>query len=163
MREAKRDSRGFVFLAVLGVMAVTLLLAFAMSSATQFSYSRTALSLFDVQEEQMARSAADYALLMIAQKKMAADGKPQPFSLFADPAPSPTGKGTVAATEPTPAEPFYKSLSLAHRPGDVLVHVVPAPLPERGMRGGRYLLCNPAGRRVRPIDVTAALTGRLIK
>ena len=163
MRQAKRDSKGFVFLAVLGVMAVTILLTFAMSSATEFSYRSTGLSLFDVQQEQMMRSATNYALQLIARKKMATDGKPQPFSLFTDPVLRPKGEGTVAATEPTPADPFYKALSFAHRPGDVLVHVVPAPQPEQEVRGGRYVLCNQAGRRLRPIDVTAAFTGRLIK
>ena len=65
MSRKSKGARAFVFMAVLGTMAVTIILAFAMSSTTQHSYSMTGLRLLDAQEDLLVRSAAEYALAMI--------------------------------------------------------------------------------------------------
>ncbi|MCX8037414.1 MAG: hypothetical protein N3D11_10300 [Candidatus Sumerlaeia bacterium] len=155
----KKRSQGYVFLAVLGVMAVALLLTFAVSGATQFSYQRTAAAWVNMQEQVMARSAADYALLLLAQKKMAADGKPQPFRFVCDRQTSLTLGGTVAVTPAAANQPAYKFASLAYRPGDAILHVVSDEMLKRWGRGERYWLCNLQGARSRLIDVTAAYKG----
>ena len=150
-------SRAFVFLAALGVMVIAFLIVFVMSGTTQFTYHGTERSLGEVQEQIMARSAADYALLLILQNKMTTDGKPQPFKIANDQLRGGKVVGTVAATAALPAHAIYQQVSLAHRQGDVLVHVVSPQMRERYGRGERYLLCNVAGQRLRPIDVTAAI------
>jgi hypothetical protein len=163
MKRSACESKGFVFLAVLGVMAVTILLAFAMSGATQYSYHTTGLGLLDVQEEIMARSAADYALALVAQKKMPTDGKPQPFTIVSDHLRARKLEGNMDVAEAAPAHPIYKLLALAHRPGDVWVHVVSPQMQAQYGRGERWLLCNTTGKRLRPIDVTSAFRGALTK
>jgi len=163
MRNSARKSKGFVFLAVLGVMAVALLIAFAISSSTQFSYRQTGISLLDVQEQLMARTAADYALALLAQKKMAADGKPQPFAFTSDQRTKSTVEGNIEVTPAAPDQPVYKLTALTPRPGDVVVHVFSEAMFKRSGRGERYFLCNTAGGRARPIDVTAAFIGKLAR
>ena len=163
MANGKSTSKAFVFLAVLGVMAVTILLAFAMSAATQYSYHTTGLSLSRVQEELLLESGADYALALVAQKKMAADGKAQPFTIVSDHLRNRKEEATVDVSEATAEQPIYKLLALAYRPGDIWIHVVsPTMLAQQGF-GERWLLANVAGRRLRPIDVTAAFKGTIAK
>jgi len=142
-------------LAALGVMAVTILLVFAMSGATECSLSVTGSSLADVQAQLTARSAADYALLLIAQKKMATDGKPQPFAIVTDQLRKRAEAGEVAVTEVGPEHSVYRSAGLVHYPGDALIHVISAKMGEPQRRSERWLLGNSAGKRLRPIDVTS--------
>ena len=163
MRNATRRCKGFVFLATLGVMAVAFLIVFAMSGTTHFSYHATDRALGEVQEQLMAQSAADYALFLISQKKMATDGTPQPFVIASDHLRGTTVVGTVGVTEPLPGQAIYQLPALAHRPGDVLVHVVSPQMDARYGRGERHLLCNLAGRRLRPIDVSLIFTGASAK
>ena len=154
MRSEVRQSKGFVFLAVLGVMAVTILLAFAMSGTTQHSYYATGLSLVAVQEDLMTQSAADYALLLLAEKKMKADGLPQPFTIVSDHLRGRKVTGNVTVVAVT-EETIYKWLNVAYQPGDIWIHVVsPQMKLEQGV-GERWLLSNREGRRPRPIDMSS--------
>jgi len=152
-----RTSKGFVFLAVLGVMAVTILIVFAMSGATQYSYHATGRSLVDVQEQLMVQSAVDYALSLIAQNKMTADGKPQPFAIVADQLQKREVTGEVVVTAMDPNHPIYQVAGFVARPGDVLVRVASPQMQQRYGRGERWLLCNAAGGRQRSVDVTDLL------
>ncbi len=158
MKDKKR-SEGYVFLAVLGVMAAALLLTFAVSGATQFSYHRSGAAWVDLQEQLLARSAADYALFLLAQQKLSADGKPQPFRFVCDRQTSTSLGGTVAIAPAAANQPPYKTASLAYRSGDAIIHVVSDEMRKRWGRGERYWLCNLQGARTRLIDVTAAYKG----
>jgi len=153
-------SRGFVFLAALGVMAVAFLIVLAMSGTTRFAYHSTGTTLGEVQEQIMARSAADYACFLVAQKKMPADGTAS-FTIVTDTILYDVTKGkqgacTGTATVVLPEQQLYQSLGLVPRAGDILIHVVSPQMLERYGRGERRLLCNYAGQRLRPIDVTVA-------
>lgn len=152
--------RAFVFVAALGVMAVGLLIAFAMGTSVQFTYYRTGASLDEVQERLMAQSAVDYTLHLLAQNPLAADGAPRPFAITQDHLRGRVLAGEVRASQLTAGHDLYKATVLAHRQGDVLLEVRSPDLAKGGrVLGRRLLLVNTAGARVRPIDVTQALRG----
>ena len=140
-------------------MAVTILLAFAMSGATQHSYHTTGLSLVAVQEDLMTQSATDYALFLLAQKQMKTDGEARPFTIVSDHLRVRKVAGNVTAVDVTPEHPIYGLLNIAYRPGDVWMHIVsPQMKAEQGV-GERWLLSNREGRRRRPIDVSSIFKG----
>ncbi|MBM3333941.1 hypothetical protein FJY63_04695 [Candidatus Sumerlaeota bacterium] len=151
MGRRSRGARAFVFMAVLGTMAVAIILAFAMSSTTQHSYSVTGLRLLDVQEDLLARSAAEYALAMIRAGRMAADEKPTTLTIRSGLGGGRSVEIGVDVRRLSPADQIYKAMPLVHRPGDVAVHVASSQLQEEFGVGDRYLLANLEGRRLRSL------------
>jgi len=154
MSRDPRHNKGFVFIAVLGILVVAGLLVFAMNGATRFSYLATERTLGDIEEAILARSGAECALALVAKGRMAADGTSHTLMVRTDRLRGSVADCTLAVRTLAAGDPLYRSPSLAHRPGDVLVEVRSEQMKARYGRRGRRLLCNVQGRRARPIDVT---------
>jgi hypothetical protein len=154
------NRRAFVFMAVLGVLAVAIILAFTMAGATRISYDMTGATAGRLHEQLMVQSVMDYALYLIERGEMTTDGKPQPFEIEYDSLKSSTLLGTVVvASAPADAD-FYRPGAVAHRPGDVVVQILSPQMVDRYQRyalGERYMLYNLENRRLRMVDVTATI------
>jgi hypothetical protein len=149
--------RGVVVLAALGVMAVTIILAFAMAGSTEFSYHRTASTLREAQEDALAQSVLDYVRLQSARGRLQPDGEPYSLHVDTDSILRRAIEAQVQVRTIRPDHEGYRRAALDHRPGDVLIVIDP-----RTVRGGpelnqRLLLYNLEGRRRRPFDLSRIL------